>query len=371
MKTAGRAGHLPLMVLALLALLAGLWAGLVRIGWAFPPLGANWVANHGPLMISGFLGTLISLERAVALAALGKVRWPYVAPLLAGLGGLAILAGLPDPLGRGLIVLGSLGLVAIFVVIFRRSPTGAHAAMGLGALLWLAGNGLWWLGQPVYHSVPWWVGFLVLTVAGERLELARLLRLRRAALITFASSLGLYLAGLFVSLGAFGAGVRLSGVGLLTLGLWLLRYDIARMTIRQTGLTRFIAACLLPGYVWLMFAGGLWLWWADQFVAGPVYDAMLHSLLLGYVISMIFGHAPIIVPAVLGVALTYRPAFYVHLVLLHIGLVMRVAGDLSFNPSLRMWGGMLNVVAILAFLGTTVWSARSTPAVSLVATAGG
>jgi hypothetical protein len=215
------------------------------------------------------------------------------------------------------------------------------------------------------------VGFLVLTVAGERLELARMLRLRRTALITFASSLALYVAGLFISLGAFGAGVRLSGVGLLALGLWLLRYDIARKTIRQTGLTRFIAACLLPGYVWLMFAGGLWLWWADQFVAGPVYDAMLHSLLLGYVFSMIFGHAPMIVPAVLGVAMTYRPAFYVHLVLLHTGLVLRVAGDLSFNSSLRMWGGMLNVVAILVFLGVTAWSTRSAAAVPLVGTAGG
>jgi hypothetical protein len=200
---------------------------------------------------------------------------------------------------------------------------------------------------------------------------ARLLRLRRAALITFAGRLGLYLAGLFVSLGAFGAGVRLSGVGLLALGLWLVRYDIARKTVRQTGLTRFIAACLLPGYVWLLFAGGLWLWWADQFVAGPVYDAMLHSLLLGCVISMIFGHAPIIVPAVLRVAMKYRPAFYVHLVLLHIGLVMRVAGDLSFNPSLRMCGGMFSVVAILVFLGVTPWSARSAPAVALVGIAGG
>jgi hypothetical protein len=89
------------------------------------------------------------------------------------------------------------------------------------------------------------------------------------------------------------------------------------------------------------------------------------------VFSMIFGHAPIIVPAVLRVATTYRPALYMHLVLLHIGLVMRVAGDLSFNPLLRTWGGMLNVVAILVFLGMTAWSARSTPAVSLGGTAGG
>jgi hypothetical protein len=61
--------RLPLLGLAGAALLAGLWAGLVRLGWAVPPGHPAWVANHGPLMISGFLGTLISLERAVALAA--------------------------------------------------------------------------------------------------------------------------------------------------------------------------------------------------------------------------------------------------------------------------------------------------------------
>jgi hypothetical protein len=86
---------------------------------------------------------------------------------------------------------------------------------------------------------------------------------------------------------------------------------------------------------------------------------------------MIFGHAPIIVPAVLRVAMSYRPAFYLHLVLLHIGLLVRVVGDLSLNPTLRMWGGMLNVVAILVFLGVTAWSTRSAAAVPLVGTAGG
>ena len=44
---------------------------------------------------------------------------------------------------------------------------------------------------------------------------------------------------------------------LIMLGAWLLRYDITRYTIKKTGLTRYIAACLLPGYVWLIVGGVL------------------------------------------------------------------------------------------------------------------
>jgi len=43
------------MALAMAALLAGLWAGLVRIGWAWPALRPTLPISHGPLMISGFL----------------------------------------------------------------------------------------------------------------------------------------------------------------------------------------------------------------------------------------------------------------------------------------------------------------------------
>jgi len=57
----------PLMGLGVLGLLAAMWAGLVRLGWGLPALRPGLPIAHGPLMISGFLGTLISLERAVAL----------------------------------------------------------------------------------------------------------------------------------------------------------------------------------------------------------------------------------------------------------------------------------------------------------------
>lgn len=344
----------PLIALLGVILLAALWAALVRIGWEVPALPIAPASQHGALMVSGFLGALISLERAVAL----KRRWTYAVPVLAALGALSLLLGLPAMLGRGLMVLAAAGLVGIFIHIFRLHPSIDTAVMGVGSVLWLIGNALWWMNLPVYRAVPWWVGFLVLTIAGERLELSRVLRPTRQVQFLFAAAVGLFIAGLVTSLVAFELGVRVSGAGLLTLAIWLLRHDIARRTIRKSGLTRFIAACLLPGYIWMILGGGLWLMLAHLFVGGMAYDAMLHTLLLGFVFSMIFGHAPIILPAVLNVPIEYTSAFYRHLVLLHGSLILRVAGDLAQIGAMQKWGGLLNIVAVLLFLANTVLAVR-------------
>ncbi len=341
----------PLMLLAAFALLAGLWAGLLRLGWQLPPLSLALPANHGPLMISGFLGTLISLERAVALGQYQGVRYRYyLAPLLAGLGAVFLFVTVPSVIPRGLMTLAALGLVLLFVIICRLQPTTDHLVMGLGAVLWLVGNGLWLTARPLSQVVPWWVGFLVLTIAGERLELARVLLHKDSARRAFVLVGAIFIAGLLLSLVRHDAGVRLAGLGLLGLGGWLWRFDIARRTIRNTGVTRFIAACLLPGYVWMMVGGVLWLGYGGHYSAGPVYDAMLHVVFVGFVFSMIFGHAPIILPALLGVQVSYTPLFYLPLGLLHLSLGLRIAGDILFWSATRHWGGLLNETAILLFL---------------------
>src|SRR5574340_831369 len=87
--------RLPLLILGFVSLASGVLAGLARLGWGVPAPMAQLVLLHGPLMVCGFLGTVIGLERAVAL---GR-RWAYAGPLLTGLGGVAILAGLPVSLG--------------------------------------------------------------------------------------------------------------------------------------------------------------------------------------------------------------------------------------------------------------------------------
>src|SRR5574341_474507 len=97
--------RIPIVLAVILALFAAMWAALVRVGWKLPTLPTPIAGQHGALMISAFLGTLISLERAVAL----HKKWAYLAPILSALGGLALLLGLPPEVGRGLIALGSLG----------------------------------------------------------------------------------------------------------------------------------------------------------------------------------------------------------------------------------------------------------------------
>jgi len=91
----------------------------------------------------------------------------------------------------------------------------------------------------------------------------------------------------------------------------------------------------------------------DAVAGGLPYDAMLHALFVGFVFSMIFGHAPIIVPAILGRYLTYRPRFYFHLGGLHASLILRIVGDLAGWLPGRRWGGLLNVLAIVVFLAST------------------
>jgi hypothetical protein len=109
--------------------------------------------------------------------------------------------------------------------------------------------------------------------------------------------------------------------------------------------------------VWLGIGGLLNLVFGAQF-AGPRYDAVLHAVFVGFVLSMIFGHAPIIFPAVLGVPISFHLAFYIHLVLLHLSLALRVLADFSNAQTLRMWGGLFNAFAVLLFLGMTVYSVR-------------
>ena len=149
----------------------------------------------------------------------------------------------------------------------------------------------------------------------------------------------------------------LFAAGLLALALWLLRYDIARRNVSSDGLTRFIAICLLSGYVWLVIAGLLGL--AGAFTPGHVWrDAALHSIGLGFVFAMVFGHAPIIFPAVTRIKIPYHPALYLPLVLLHLTLALRVFGGLSDNFALRQQASLLNGLVLIVFIATMITLVR-------------
>lgn len=348
--TTNRMHLLPRALIILIvaaALLGGLGSGLARLGWPMDPLSQDWIMIHGPLMICGFLGTLICLERAVALAA--RYRWSMVVPAINAAGAVALLLARDAALAKFLLLLGSLGLVVLFGFMLRLHPSRDIAIMAAGAVSWLIGNGLWLSGQPVYQVVHLWTAFLVLTIVGERLELSRVRRLTRTSENLLVTAVTVYAIGVLLTIINLDAGIRLLGIGALALAGWLLRYDIARSTIRRTGLPRYIAACLLSGYLWLGF-GGLSAVWKGALFAGPDYALVLHAFLLGFVFSMIFGHMPIILPALSGLRLNFTPIFYGHLILLHATLVYRTYGSLAGNFVAQQQGGLLNVAAVLLFL---------------------
>jgi hypothetical protein len=345
------AARLPLLILGMLSLLGGVLAGLARLDWTMPPVAASAAGWHGALMISAFLGTVISLERAVALGQ----GWAYLAPAAAGIGGVALLAGAPLLLTQVLAVAAASILVAASVQVMQRLVAAFTVILALGAVCWLAGNAVWLAGGALHLAVPWWLAFLVLTIAGERLELNRFLPTPSIAKRLFLAVVGLILAGATASLRDEEAGLALFSAGLLALAVWLLRYDIAQRNMRRPGLTGFIAHCLLAGYAWLAFAGLLGI--LGGFVPGhPWRDATLHAVVLGFVFSMIFGHAPIIFPAVMRVKIPWHPLVYLPLVLLHTSLVWRVAGSFLDRVELTSQGGMANAIALLVFILTLLAS---------------
>ncbi len=358
--------RLPMLLLGMAALVIGSLAGLARLGVDVPALAEARAGGHGALMVAAFFGTVISLERAVALRRL----WPYAGPLAAALGGLALLAGAPAWMPPVLFILSGAVLTGAGGLVLWQQPALYTVTLALGALGWLGGNTVWLASGDPAAAVPFWIAFLVLTIAGERLELTRFLPPRLAASTVFAGLLTLVV----VTTGLTAAGDagdatagRALGLGLLGLAIWLLRYDIARQTVRQTGLTRFVAVCLLSGYVWLAVGGLLRL--AGGFDTGHAWrDAALHAVFLGFVFAMVIGHAPVIVPAVMRVKIPYHPIFYFPLALLHLSVLARVTGVLGEIWPLRQEAAIANGIALLLFvltlLSRVLWGATKREAAS-------
>lgn len=344
---------LPRWALAIVALMAitnllgAVGGGLVRLGalpaLAFGPTGSQAVGGHGAVMMAAFFGALIALERAVALR---RGLW---VPALAALGGwLAWGGGLWTAAGV-LWVASAAGLVVLYVW------AGWHRAMSLplvveasGALSLVIANAAFSQGQIDAARIGW-SAFLVLTIAGERRELTRLVKLPEWASKAF----------LLVWTGAVGAVVvalwrpdLAEVVWWITMALfaaWLLRWDVATRQWRAKGWAGHTAICLVVGYVWL--ATGSVLGLLGQTIAW-------HVLWLGFVIAMVFGHAPILLPALAG----WRPEptrwALLPLGVLGLSLALRVVASITGWSAGLAVAGAGHALAFVLFGGVMVRAVR-------------
>ena len=346
----------PLALLPIGAALVGAVAGgLLRAG---VPAGDGAVIGsaalgHAALMIGAFLGTVIAVERAAAL----RQRLAWLGPAVSAAAGIVWLGG-AETVAAALLLAASLLFVGANIVVMRRQRAAHTALLLAAAVAWTVGNLGLVAGFDADAIAAWWFTFLVMTIAAERLEMARLMR-HDARAQRWLIGLLVALAGGAALQGAAPVGGVLYGGALLALAGWLGRYDIARRTVRTEGLPRYMAACLLSGYAWLAVAG---IAWAATALGWPARDAALHALGLGFVFAMMMGHAPVILPAVARIKVQYGAVFYAPLALLQVSLLVRLGGG-AIDAGWRAAGAVLNAAAIALFArviagGAIVWRRR-------------
>jgi len=294
------------------------------------------------------LGTLIGVERAVAV----KSPLAFAGPFASGLAGAVLLMGSPRA-AAWLVAGASAALVGVSILVIRRQRAAHTALLLVAAFAWMAGSGLHAVGAPADACVPWWFAFLILTVAAERLEMTRLMRRRPGALPTLLGIAAAMLVGAGLSASFLDDGNALFGSAIACLAVWLMTFDIARRTVRANGLSRYMALCLLPGYAWL-FVGGIC--WVATALGLPARDAALHGIALGFLFSMMLGHAPVILPAVARIKVQYGWWYYAPLAVLHASLAIRLLVPRFTARGLAV-GAAGNALAVGAFIATVAASA--------------
>ena len=324
--------------MVLLSLVLGVLAGLFRMGWSIPI--GQVAGEHGALMVGSFLGTLICLERIVAL----KRNWMYSIPIISGMSLIFFLNGFAFAAFVALTI-GSLGLIYIYIELISRFKEYYFYIMLIGAIGWAVGN-IIMIVEPFYPSAtPWWITFILLTVFGERLELSKFLPQSSTKKSLMVAAIAVYLLGIVLPYHDYGRFI--SGIGMLLLSFWLIHYDIARKSVKAKGMHRFTGGLLLSAYFWMVVCGLLMI---VEFESIFHYDAMLHAFFLGFTFSMIFAHAPIIFPGVAGLNIKpFHSSLYVWAVLLQLSLALRIVFGLLMDLQMRKIFGMANAVVILFF----------------------
>lgn len=331
-----RASIIPFVLISLLTAVFGGW---LRMGWSLPLQSA--AGHHGAVMIGSFLTTVIILERVAAY----NSRLLFIIPLVNASSAIFFLLNMPLA-AQALLIAGSLGLLGIVLSLYLKHKELYQFIFIISAASLLAGNIVLMQTQSYPAAISFWISYLLLLITAERLELTRFLNISKQKINYLILFLGVSFIGVFLPFHWYGNIIMAAGISLTAL--WLLRFDMALKSVKKTGQHKYSAVLLLVGYVWLFFTGVF-------MMLGNVnaywYDAVTHSFFIGFVFSMIFSHAPIILPGVLKLPIKiYRPFLYYWFLLLQLSLLLRLVADVLASPGLRMWGGMFNGLTILGFL---------------------
>lgn len=361
--------RIALLIIAALSMLVSVCGAIVRSN-----LQGSWLAlpsplpdMHGALMVFGFLGGAIGLERAVAWRAGSSAHpvWGFAVPLFAVFGTMSV--GLTTaigraPLGRASLIPGTLWtialliLCAVYVGVWTRQQSHAVIIQFLGAAVGAAGAALWACGLDADILSTWWLMFLVLTIIGERLELAHAAfvgPLVRPALITATVATVLCLP---VSLVWPLVGYPLLALCFAALLVLMFAYDTARKTWRAGGVTGFMGISMLSAYAWGLVACCIWLFvpYGGLGADGLWWDLAVHALALGFIMAMVVAHVCVIVPSIIRRAMPFHPVLWTPLCVFQLGLLLRALGTVRQEDHIWQLGDAITIVGMLTLMASVI-----------------
>lgn len=332
---------------SLLILIVGVLGGIARLASGVPaPDGA--IAEHGVIVALGAFGTIVSLVRLVQ----ARAAWSVAGPVASVGACVALVAGAPHVLVATLVLVAGVILAAMIVQIVRSTRrTFATDHMLAGALAWVGAALVWLVRADAAILITWLAGFLLLTIAGERMHLGKLIFKRTARRDARMLLAGCSLA-LVCSLWLSRVGMIAFGIVAASYAVWLFRMDPSRR-MRRDAASRFMSNGVLAALAWLLAAGALWI---VAGLRGDLGDAAIHVFMLGFVASMIVAHAPTVLGAVTGLRLGHHVSLYLHAALLHAGVAVRTVGDVTGAASVLRAGSDLTAAAVILFAIATAAS---------------
>lgn len=321
-------------------LLVALYSALGRVGWSLPI--PEIAAKHGFLMVSGLFGTLISLERSLIL----KNRWWLSIPIFSAFS--VVLIFNYEVVAFGLQLLAATLLTILYIHQWKKYAENYFFGLCLSSLSWGMAAVVLLAGKAFAAASMWYLLFLLFTIVAERLELSKFVATPKWAKPLLLALLALLFAAQAIPF-HWGANY-VSGILVAGIAYWLMNFDIININLKKKGFFYYTGSSLFGGYAWLMLSGVLM---ALPLDAPYHYDAVLHSFFIGFAFLMLYAHAPIIFPALLGTGhkpfhkILYLPVFATHALLL-----LRLFADYSLNWQLRKWTGLLQIVVMLFFFGS-------------------
>jgi nitrite reductase (NO-forming) len=352
--------RLAILIWAVIACLTGLMTAFARIGLSPFAQSPELVSVHGALMVFGFLGTAIGMERGVAYHAgsADHPRWGLIAPLLGALGVvsvfiLALIPSLPSwwPAIPGAFWAASMfELSAVYIGIWSWQNSVTLIIQMMGSLTGALGMILYACSVPALRLAPMWMVFLVLTIIGERLELARVSFTGKFVENTLITAAATSVIGAILILIISEVGYVILGLSFLVLLITMLSHDIARHTFKLPGMTGFMGVAMLCAYTWGIIGSLMWIFLPQTDLFSQRSAFALVCFDLGFTMTMVIAHASIIVPAIIRRPMPFSTLMWIPLVALESGLAIGAIGTVRGSEVIGQAGSVIAILSLLALI---------------------